>query len=61
MKLWYSTTSPFVRKVRAVAHFHGLDSQIELLQTTKAFAFDSGQNAVNPLGKIPALQKDDGK
>lgn len=61
MKLWYSTTSPFVRKVRAVAHFHGLDSQIELLQTTKAFAVESGQNAVNPLGKIPALQKDDGK
>lgn len=61
MKLWYSTTSPFVRKVRAVAHFHGLDSQIELLQTTKAFALDSGQNAVSPLGKIPALQKDDGK
>lgn len=61
MKLWYSTTSPFVRKVRAVAHFHGLDSQIELLQTGKAFAPDSGQNAVNPLGKIPALQKDDGK
>lgn len=61
MKLWYSTTSPFVRKVRAVAHFHGADNQIELLQTAKAFALDSGQNAVNPLGKIPALQKDDGK
>lgn len=61
MKLWYSTTSPFVRKVRAVAYFHGLDSQIELLQTTKAFAVDSGQNADNPLGKIPALQRDNGK
>lgn len=61
MKLWYSTTSPFVRKVRAVAHFHGLDSQIELLQTTKAFAVESGQNADNPLGKIPALQRDNGK
>ncbi|AGH39443.1 Glutathione S-transferase domain protein [Bibersteinia trehalosi USDA-ARS-USMARC-188] len=61
MKLWYSTTSPFVRKVRAVAYFHGLENQIELLQTTKAFALDSGQNAVNPLGKIPALQRDNGK
>lgn len=60
MKLWYSTTSPFVRKVRAVAYFHGLDSQIELLQTTKSFAPESGQNADNPLGKIPALQRDNG-
>lgn len=60
MKLWYSTTSPFVRKVRAVAHYHGLQTQIELLQTTKAFAEESGQNAVNPLGKIPALQRENG-
>lgn len=61
MKLWYSTTSPFVRKVRAVAQHHGLHTQIELLQTSKAFDPHSGQNDVNPLGKIPALQLDNGK
>ncbi|MFK5288830.1 hypothetical protein ACI3PG_12430, partial [Glaesserella parasuis] len=24
MRLWYSTTSPYVRKARAVAHYHNL-------------------------------------
>lgn len=61
MKLWYSTTSPFVRQVRAVAHHHHLQDQIELLQTTKAFDPQSGQNQDNPLGKIPALQRDNGE
>ena len=32
MKLWYSTTSPFVRKVMAVLKYHKLDEQIELLR-----------------------------
>lgn len=60
MKLWYSTTSPFVRKVRAVAHYHQLQNQIELLLTTKAFSSDSPHNQDNPLGRIPALQLDNG-
>ena len=60
MKLWYSTTSPFVRKVRAVAHYHQLQDQIELLLTKKAFAADSPHNQDNPLGRVPALQMNNG-
>ena len=60
MKLWYSTTSPFVRKVRAVAHYHQLQDRIELLLTKRAFSADSPHNQDNPLGRVPALQLDNG-
>ncbi|WP_373778335.1 glutathione S-transferase N-terminal domain-containing protein [Glaesserella sp.] len=60
MKLWYSTTSPFVRKVRAVAHYHHLQDQIELMLVTRAFSADSPHNQNNPLGRVPALQLDNG-
>lgn len=60
MKLWYSTTSPFVRKARAVAHYHHLQDQIELLLVTRAFSADSPHNQDNPLGRVPALQLDNG-
>lgn len=54
MKLWYSTTSPFVRKVRMAALELGLMEDIELvaagpLGPTGAIA------ETNPIGKIPAL------
>ncbi|PJG82498.1 glutathione S-transferase N-terminal domain-containing protein [Caviibacterium pharyngocola] len=61
MKLWYSTTSPFVRKVRAVAHYHHLQDQIELLLVTRAFSADSPHNQDTPLGRVPALQLDNGE
>ncbi|MFS6938796.1 glutathione S-transferase [Neisseria animaloris] len=61
MKLWYSTTSPYVRKVRAVAAYHGLEGKIELMQVTSSFDINSPHNQDNPLGRIPALQADDGE
>lgn len=61
MKLWYSTTSPFVRKVRAVAHYHQLKDRITLCLVTRAFSADSPHNQVTPLGRVPALQCDNGE
>lgn len=61
MKLWYSTTSPYVRKVRATAAHHGLDGQIELMKVGISFLPDAPQNRDNPLGRIPALQLDNGQ
>ncbi|WP_119303593.1 glutathione S-transferase [Dongia deserti] len=57
MKLRYSTTSPFVRKVHVVAiETHQID-KIELVKTVTADP-DLGRN--NPLQKVPALELDDG-
>lgn len=58
MKLWSSTTSPYVRKVRAAATHHGLDGQIELLTVKSSFSAESAHNRDNPLGRIPVLQTD---
>lgn len=60
MKLWYSTTSPYVRKVRAVIAHHQLEHHVELLPTIAAKA-ESPHNQDNPLGRIPALQTDQGE
>jgi glutathione S-transferase len=59
MKLFFSPTSPFSRKVRIVAALLELDGGIELVRT------DTGnpQDAIrvkNPLGKIPTIERDDG-
>lgn len=59
MKLRYSTSSPFVRKVTAVAIATGLDSKIERVMTNTADP-KSNLAADNPLGKVPALTTDDG-
>ncbi|WP_373698378.1 glutathione S-transferase N-terminal domain-containing protein, partial [Neisseria dentiae] len=61
MKLWYSTTSPYVRKVHAVAAHHDLGGRIELLKVTSSFDAASPHNQNNPLGRIPVLQTDGGK
>lgn len=61
MKLFYSPMSPYVRKV--VVTLHELDKmdQVELLEiATTAFNSDAGLIASNPLGKIPALTREDG-
>jgi glutathione S-transferase len=57
MKLRYSTTSPFVRKVRVVAIETGLIDKIELVKTNPVEA-DLAQH--NPLSKVPAMVLDDG-
>lgn len=59
MKLRYSPTSPYVRKVTVTAHECGLHGRIERLPTDirepqADFLSD------NPLGKVPALITDDG-
>jgi glutathione S-transferase len=59
MKLRTSTTSPFVRKVLAVASECGLTSRIETVPTNP-YAADTTLRDDNPLGKVPALVTDDG-
>lgn len=55
MKLWYSKSSPVVRKVMTVAHHHQLTDQIEICEAS-AFSAESGHNKANPVGKVPALE-----
>jgi glutathione S-transferase len=59
MKLYYSPTSPYVRKVRVVAIEKGLADRIELV-TANPWPDPAAVAAVNPLGKVPALVTDDG-
>jgi len=61
VKLFGSPLSPFVRKVRAAIHEMGLDSRIAFTAVTMTpVAPDAVLNRANPLGKIPALELDDG-
>ena len=57
MKLCHSQSSPFVRKVKLAAHVLGCVNELELVETNTMDAEDPIR-AVNPLGKIPALDDD---
>jgi glutathione S-transferase len=59
MKLYYSATSPFVRKVSVFAIEAGLAERLERIPTNPWVA-DKALLADNPLSKIPALVTDDG-
>jgi glutathione S-transferase len=59
MKLFYSVTSPFVRKVMACAISRGIEAQIELV-TTNPHVCPPELLAANPLSKVPCLVTDDG-
>ena len=59
MRLHYSSSSPFVRKVMATAIELGLEGGIEL-QPTQVWDPASDLSKVNPLGKVPALRLVDG-
>jgi len=59
VKLYYSPTSPYVRKVMACAITRGLDSQIERHATNPHLSPDD-LVADNPLSKVPCLLTDDG-
>ena len=59
MKLYFSPTSPYVRKVTMMALEVGVDDQIEHLVMAGAGPDSEVANA-NPLGKVPALVRDDG-
>jgi glutathione S-transferase len=61
MKLFYSPSSPFVRKVLVVAHELGLNDRIERLACA-AHPVNRDQSIIahNPLGQVPTLLLDDG-
>lgn len=54
MKLYYSKTSPYARKVLLLAKYLGLDDDIDVVLTIPLEA-DHAFLAVNPLSKVPAL------
>ncbi len=61
MKLFYSPTSPYVRKVMVTAIEKGLDGQIEKLPASASPIKREGDLPKrNPLGKVPCLITDDG-
>ncbi len=61
MKLIYSGTSPFVRKVSVMLLETGLDARVEQ-ETVAITPLNPGEvvPAANPLGKVPCLILDDG-
>jgi glutathione S-transferase len=61
MKLYVTSTSPYVRKVLVTAHELGLAHRIEpVTRRPSPLKADPVLSAVNPLNKIPALVLDDG-
>lgn len=61
MKLYHSSSSPFVRKVMVCAHELSLASRIELIPSAAhPVNRDAGLVAANPLGKVPAFVTEDG-
>lgn len=58
MKLYASATSPFARKVRIALIELDLTDQVTLVATNTLENEDF--RSINPLGKIPALELDDG-
>jgi glutathione S-transferase len=61
MKLFYSATSPFVRKCLVSAHELGLSESLELVPAAPhPVNRDRTLVACNPLGKAPTLVADDG-
>lgn len=61
MKLHSSAASPFARKVRTVILELGLEAQVEIIETHgTALAPGTHPTALNPLSKIPVLEREDG-
>ena len=60
MKLYYSNTSPYARKVRLVIEEKGLQAGIES-EATNAFSPDAALLTANPIGRVPTLILDDGQ
>lgn len=60
MRLIHSPASPFARKVVVLLRETGQLDDVEIVSvTTTPFETDPGLAAANPLGKIPALIRDD--
>ncbi|SLN65994.1 putative GST-like protein YibF [Roseovarius litorisediminis] len=61
MKLVTATPSPFGRKVKVVLYETGLIDEVEIeLITTTPFDTDTDLASANPMGKIPALIREQG-
>jgi glutathione S-transferase len=61
MKLYISSASPFVRKVRLVAHEAGLAARVEAVATAVSPVKANADLAkANPLMKLPTLVTDEG-
>jgi len=58
MKLYYSPTSPFVRKVNVFAIEAGLDNRLQWV-AANPWQADDALTTENPLSKIPSLVTDD--
>ena len=54
MKLYYSATSPYARKVRVLIIEHGLQEAVELVRADP-MAENAASKIGNPLSKVPAL------
>lgn len=62
MKIFWSSRSPFVRKVMVFAHEAGLAARIETVRTLVTMSQANRElMQTNPLGKIPTLVTDDGR
>ncbi|MEK6772500.1 MAG: glutathione S-transferase N-terminal domain-containing protein [Bdellovibrionota bacterium] len=59
MKLYYSVTSPFARKIRIAAMILDLDAEVELVNTDVYAKNDYFR--INPLQKIPSLTTREGQ
>lgn len=61
MKLLYQTHSPYARKVLVAAHEIGLAGQLQVVHhETSPTKPNDDVIALNPLGKVPVLIRDDG-
>ncbi len=61
MRLIGSPTSPYVRKVLIVAHEAGVADKVEIVNGSGTpLAPNAETIAVNPLGKVPCLLRDEG-
>ena len=61
MRLFASSTSPFVRKVSVLIREAGLTDQVEVVPVTGGVTHPGTMPLQhNPLGKIPALERPDG-
>jgi len=59
MKLHYAAASPYARKAHATAIETGMVNKLDL-QPTSPWTDPEGYRDINPVGKVPALVRDDG-
>lgn len=59
MKFYYAAPSPYARKAHATAIETGMASKIEM-EPTSPWTDPEGYRDINPVGKVPALVRDDG-